>query len=109
MTHHKIISNLITSGWKEFKSHKTQCTAFYKSFQNRNECLCNEGKKKQAEIYIHEFDGHCSVNIEVAGEIADERWININLYGLKLTDDASYYENQTNEALDTWDFASRKI
>ena len=108
MKHHKLISNLIASGWKEFTTHKTRCTALYKSFQGRNECLCNEGKRKQAELYIHEFDDHSSVSIEVCGEIADERWININLYGLKLTDDASYYEGQTNEALDIWDFASRK-
>ena len=103
----RLITNLIDAGWKKFPCHhKGRCTALYKSFANRNECLCNEGKRKQAEIYIHEFDDHWSVEIEVAGEISEDRWIRLTLHGLKLTDDAAYYEYQVNRVLDIWDFAS---
>jgi len=101
-----LITNLTDAGWKQFPTHKAQCIALYKSFQNRNECLCNEGKRKQAEIYVHEFENHWSAEIEVHGEISDDRWVKITLHGLKLTEDASYYEYQVNQTLDIWDFAS---
>lgn len=110
MNTEKLISNLESLGWKKAKCWKPDAILLFKKFPGHKECQCNQNKDKQVEIYLHSTEHlgktHNSAEIEIHGELTDESWIKIQLYGIQLTEDAKYYEQQAQKGLFIWDFAA---
>ena len=95
---------LTSNGWKQFKDFLAQSDiAFYKTFAGHEECRCNEGKKKQVEVYIYDHRKHGYPNVcyevKCTGELPDGTWLDLKSYGLKQDN----VDEKAEELLQLWD------
>jgi len=98
---------LIGNGWKQFKDFlQNSDVAFYKTFAGHEECRCNEGKKKQVEVYVYDhrkYSASSGVGYEVkcTGELPDGTWIELKAHGLK----QDHVDPKAQELLSIWDWS----
>ena len=97
---------LTGNGWKQFKDCLGQSDiSFYKTFAGHEECRCNEGKKKQVEVYVydHRKYGYPSIGYELkcTGELPDGTWIDLKSYGLS----EDNVDHKAQELLEVWDWS----
>lgn len=97
---------LTSKGWIQFKDFLNQSDiAFYQTFAGHEECRCNQGKKKQIEVYIynHQKYGYPKIGYEVkcSGELPDGTWIELKSYGLS----EDFVDPKAQELLEVWDWS----
>ena len=98
---------LTSNGWIQFKDFLAQLDiAFYKTFAGHEECRCNEGKKKQVEVYVYDhrkYSAAAGVGYEVkcTGELPDGTWIELKAHGLKQDN----VDEKAEEILQLWDWS----
>ena len=97
---------LTGNGWKQFKDFLNQSDiAFYQTFAGHEECRCNEGKKKQVEVYVYNYRkyGYPKIGYEVkcTGELPDGTWIELKSYGLS----EDFVDPKAQELLEVWDWS----
>ena len=97
---------LTGNGWKKFKDFLNQSDiAFYQTFAGHEECRCNEGKKKQVEVYVydHRKYGYPSIGYEVkcTGELPDGTWLELKSHGLS----EDFVDSKAQELLAIWDWS----
>jgi len=98
---------LTGNGWIQFKDFLGQSDiAFYKTFAGHEECRCNEGKKKQVEVYVYDhrkYSAASGVGYEVkcTGELPDGTWIELKAHGLK----QDHVDPKAQELLSIWDWS----
>ena len=107
-----LIPLLEQAGWREFKdSFKKADRCFSKRFPSHEHCRCNEGKDKQVEVYLYEWE-KCikpapSCMIEVHGDMDDNNWIILTRHGIA-DPDVQNIESIAESLLQTWDFAVKQ-
>lgn len=95
------------NGWIQFKDLlRNSDIAFYKTFAGHEECRCNEGKKKQVEVYIYDHRKYSPVagvgyEVRCTGELPDGTWIDLKSYGLKQDN----VDDKAEEILSVWDWS----
>jgi len=99
---------LISNGWKQFKDFLQQSDiSFYKTFAGHEECRCNEGKKKQVEVYVydHRKYGTTGVGYDVkcTGELPDGTWLELKSHGLN----QDHVDPKAQELLSIWDWSAK--
>jgi hypothetical protein len=98
---------LTSNGWKQFKDHLGQSDiSFYKTFAGHEECRCNEGKKKQVEVYVYDHRKYSSVagvgyEVKCTGELPDGTWLDLKSYGLS----EDNIDPKAQELLAIWDWS----
>lgn len=98
---------LTGNGWKQFKDFLGQSDiAFYKTFAGHEECRCNEGKKKQVEVYVYDQRKYSAVvevgyEVKCVGELPDGTWIVLKFYGLNQDE----VDPKAQELLEVWDWS----
>ena len=105
----ELIEQLAQDGWRSFRSQlRSECLAFYKPFEGHPECVCNDGKRKQVEVYLYQSrnDGRLTAEIECNGEVTSGHWIKIQLYAFN---DCTFetITGKVQEALRVWDHAAK--
>ena len=98
---------LTGNGWKQFKDFLGQSDiAFYKTFAGHEECRCNEGKKKQVEVYVYDHRKYSSVagvgyEVKCTGELPDGTWIELKSHSLS----EDFVDRKAQELLAIWDWS----
>ena len=98
---------LTGNGWKQFKDFLNQSDiAFYQTFAGHEECRCNEGKKKQVEVYVYDHRKYSSVagvgyEVKCTGELPDGAWLDLKSYGLS----EDNIDPKAQELLAIWDWS----
>jgi hypothetical protein len=98
---------LTGNGWKQFKDFLGQSDiAFYKTFAGHEECRCNEGKKKQVEVYVYDHRKYSAVagvgyEVKCTGELPDGTWVELKSHGLNQDD----VDHKAQELLEVWDWS----
>lgn len=90
MSPDEIIAALVAVGWREFPCHfeSKGARAFAKSFEGHAECKCNQGKRKQIEVYfwpLQLFHGHTfqpRFRVDCVGELPSNQWLRMNIEAL---------------------------
>ncbi len=95
----------INNGWIESTNPIVQSDKFfYKLFEGHSECYCNEGKKKQVELYVwdhRKYGAGVSYEVRCTGQLPDETWINLEAYSLNENEP----DEKAEELLEMWDWA----
>jgi hypothetical protein len=106
MNAESIINDLLSDGWREQPSHYRDGTRlFYKSFADAHECKCNQGKRKQLEIYyylqqrISRFDIPDRFQIECHGKLPNNEWIRMSFRGF---DSIDKIDSAAKTLIDLW-------
>jgi hypothetical protein len=107
---HPINQQLLDDGWREYPDHlgERKRLLFCKSFDGHAECKCNEGKRKQVEIYHYPADrinGYVlreSWRVDCVGQLPDNEWLRMNVEGLT---DIDTINRTLNQLLKIWDYA----
>jgi len=79
------IQYLQDDGWREYPDQlRKQTRCFYKRFDTPTRCHCNDDKEGlQVCAGVSTWDdGRESVELDIAGELPDESWIQLKGYGL---------------------------
>ena len=98
---------LTSNGWIKFKDFLCQSDiAFYKTFAGHEECRCNEGKKKQVEVYVYDHRKYSSVagvgyEVKCTGELPDGTWIELKSHSLS----EDFVDRKAQELLAIWDWS----
>ena len=75
---------LLFLGWREGRNDiRKYARMFYKRHDTPTRCRLNDDKEGiQVCLYVSEFDGKESIEIEVSGGLSDGTWINLHNYSL---------------------------
>lgn len=106
---HPINQQLLDDGWKIWPTPWEKTATFLaKSFDNHAECKCNEGKRKQVEIYHYHprrydnTDVPDSWKVQIVGQLPDNEWLRISIGGLS---DYDVIQRTVDQLLQVWDHA----
>jgi len=83
------IQYLQDNGWREYPDQiRKTARCFYKRFDTPSKCNCNNEKEGlQVCAGVSHWDGFESVELDIAGELPDESWIQLKGYGFKSNTD----------------------
>jgi len=111
MNAESIIDNLLADGWREYPSHYRDGTRlFCRSFEYASECKCNQGNRKQVEVYYHLPVSFNDVylplpemfSVEIVGQLPNNEWLKMRVGSLKSIDSI---KNQVCIMISAWNHA----
>ena len=104
-----LIPLLEQAGWKRFRNEMKKADAcLAKGFPSHEECRSNQGKGKQVEVYLYEWEARQpSCMIELCGDIGEDEWIHLNRYGVTKPS-LEKIEAIAKSLLELWDIAVKK-
>ena len=105
-----INEQLLADGWRMFPSPFRNDTkqGYAKSFEGHAECKCNQGKRKQIEIYHYSADRILTKTlpetwrVDCVGQLPDNEWLHMNVEGVS---DIETIYRTVDQLLKLWDYA----
>lgn len=105
LTKAEIICWLKSEGWMPCHTYHRDAEMLYKSFAGYPDCLSNQRKKKQVEIYLFQHDNWLLPEVECVGEIQGGFWHVSKVYGFEPTKEG--INRAVEIVLKTWTAAAR--